>query len=466
LVKAIEGDRLTEPENVNLAQIEGTERTPAELRRVGYLPSLDGWRAIAVLGVMLTHDRAWQLFGHSSEGYKGYGGFGVYLFFAISGFLITTRILEERRLIGHFDIGGFYLRRIFRIQPAALLYLSVVAVLLALGVTAETWTTWRQSLLLYLNFTYRATTPSSLTGHFWTLAVEEHFYILLSVTLWLTMRYRRLAPLVVAVLTGYLIFMLPAVQQTGVQHHWWRAAVALRSTWWQLPGLVLAALVAVLVKKPQVERAVRWGLRPWVAFAATLLVMLLVADVGQVHELLHYHRSLTRLRPFRGFSTQLVFASMYLLILWVVATVFHPRSWTTRFLELRPMRFIGRISYSLYLWHILVYWVWSDVLFSAGGPWSQLAPGRMPYTLLERPLRVATVFAVATLSYYFVEKPMMRMGHRLAPPAQPGRPELAGLSLESRNMPRMPRAGSAAREASYGDGRVESRDNTNGSGVS
>jgi peptidoglycan/LPS O-acetylase OafA/YrhL len=412
----------------SLTKNEAVERTPAELHRVGYLPSLDGWRAIAVLGVMMTHDRAWQLFGYSSENYKGYGGFGVYLFFAISGFLITTRILEERRLCGYFDIGGFYVRRIFRIQPAALLYLGVVAVPVAMGVAAETWRTWVQSLLLYLNFTYRATTPSSLTGHFWTLAVEEHFYILLSVTLWLTMKYRRLVPLVGAVVVGYLIFMLPAVQETGVQHHWWGTPVALRSTWWQLPSLVLAAIAAVLVKKPQIERVVRWALRPWVAFAATVLLMLLVADVGQVHELLHYHRSLTRLRPFRGFSAQLVFGSVYLLILWVVATVFHPQSWTTRFLELRPLRFIGRISYSLYLWHVLVYWLWSDVLFGVGGPWSHLAPGQMPYSLLERPLRVATVFVIATLSYTFVEKPMMRLGHRLAPPAQAGRPELADVS--------------------------------------
>jgi peptidoglycan/LPS O-acetylase OafA/YrhL len=416
--------------DVSLTKKEAAERTPAELRRVGYLPSLDGWRAIAVLGVMLTHDRAWQMFGHSSEGYKGYGGFGVYLFFAISGFLITTRILEERRLVGDFDIGGFYVRRIFRIQPAALVYLGVVAVLIGVGIAAETWTTWVRALLLYLNFTYRATTPSSLTGHFWTLAVEEHFYILLSLTLWLTMRFRRLVPWVGAAVVGYLIMMLPGVQETGLQHHWWRAPVALRSTLWQLPALVLAAMVAVWVRRPKVEHVVRWALRPWVAFAATVLVMMLVTDVGQVHELLHFHRSLMRLRPFRGFSSQLVFGSVYLLILWVVATVFHPQSWTTRFLELRPLRFIGRISYSLYLWHVLVYWVWSDVLFGAGGPWSHLTPGHMPYSLLERPLRIATVFAIATLSYYFIEKPMMRFGHRLAPPALAGRPELANVSRQ------------------------------------
>jgi peptidoglycan/LPS O-acetylase OafA/YrhL len=89
-------------------------------QKTGYLPSLDGWRALAIVGVMITHDRPFDLFGHSSLNYKGYGGYGVYLFFAISGLLITTRILEEEEICGYFDIRRFYIRRIFRIQPAAL----------------------------------------------------------------------------------------------------------------------------------------------------------------------------------------------------------------------------------------------------------------------------------------------------------------------------------------------------------
>jgi peptidoglycan/LPS O-acetylase OafA/YrhL len=64
----------------------------------GYLPSLDGWRAIAILGVMMTHDQPWVVLGHSNINWKGFGGWGVHLFFAISGILICTRILEEEKL--------------------------------------------------------------------------------------------------------------------------------------------------------------------------------------------------------------------------------------------------------------------------------------------------------------------------------------------------------------------------------
>ncbi len=118
---------------------------------------------------------------------------------------------------------------------------------------------------------------------------------------------------------------------------------------------------------------------------------------------------------------------------WVVATVFHPRSWTTRFLELKPLRFVGKISYSLYLWHLMVYQLWGHVLFAENGPFGHLQAGQMPYILLERPLRVAVSFGLAVLSYYVIEKPMIRKGHMLAPPATPGRLELADLPVESPN---------------------------------
>ena len=158
---------------------------PADRQRApssGYLPSLDGWRALAVLGVMMAHDRSWNLFGYSSSHYKDIGGNGVYVFFAISGLLITSRILEEEQLSGRFDIRRFYIRRLFRIQPAAFAYLAAVALLMALGFARqfgvrETALSWVSALLLFTNYLYHPGEVSTLTGHFWTLAVEEHFYI-------------------------------------------------------------------------------------------------------------------------------------------------------------------------------------------------------------------------------------------------------------------------------------------------
>ena len=90
---------------------------------------------------------------------------------------------------------------------------------------------------------------------------------------------------------------------------------------------------------------------------------------------------------------------------------------------------MGRISYSLYLWHILVNYLWNFLGSTGPGP-IQHIPNHLLRSLAERPARFGTSFLVAYLSYRFIEKPLIRVGHRLAPAATPGRPELADLPLE------------------------------------
>jgi peptidoglycan/LPS O-acetylase OafA/YrhL len=390
-------------------------------KKTGYLASLDGWRAIAILGVLATHDRT---IGSPLYLYMGYGGYGVYLFFAISGFLISTRILEEERLTGHFDIRRFYIRRVLRIQPAALAYLGAAALLMLVGIVHDSWFSWVTALFLVNNFTYHDWSPLVITGHFWTLAVEEHFYILLSLTLLIFRRYRLLAVgllLAAAIVAPTLYWAIDAVfRPLGI-----RPSDAPRSTEWQIGPLILAAFVAVLMRRAEAVRAVRMVLRPWVAFFATPVLM--VAH----NTLMQWVNHAPRVSPFRYLKLQVDFVAFYVLILWVVATVFHPASLTTRLLETRLLRFIGRISYSLYLWHVMIFYLLRDVLFGANGPLGHLA-GHRTYILLERPFRLALSFGVATLSYYYIEKPLIRIGHKLAPPATPGRPELADLPVEAR----------------------------------
>ena len=402
-----------------MTQTDGVAVRP---RKSGYLPSLDGWRALAIIGVMMTNDRSWVIFHHSLSQFMGYGGYGGYLFFAISGFLITTRILEEELLVGHFHIGRFYIRRLFRIQPAALAYLAVIAVLLLCGIiptkfVADTWHSWIASLCLYLNLTYRPTDPNILTGHFWTLAVEEHFYILLSLTLFFFKKHRIL---VLSVL--FLVFTLPLVLLSNSQGpQWYLPANFPRSTPWQITPLLLAALVALLVRRPAILRWIKQRFRPWLAFTTTCVI------VVSFHLI---HLKLTRSPlTLHHIDAEFPFVATYLMILWIVATVFHPASLTTRFLELGPLRFIGRISYSLYLWHVLTYHFW-DTLFTP--PYSPFSLRHAAVLhLLEYPVKYALALATATLSYYFIEKPLIRMGHKLAPSATPGRPELADLPVES-----------------------------------
>jgi len=96
----------------------------------------------------------------------------------------------------------------------------------------------------------------------------------------------------------------------------------------------------------------------------------------------------------------------------------HPRSLTTRFLETAPMRFLGRFSYSIYLWHVLFFSL-RDIGSTITSPTLRFVSGQ--------PWRYIATLAAASLSYYFVEKPLIRLGHRLAPPATPGHADLANI---------------------------------------
>jgi peptidoglycan/LPS O-acetylase OafA/YrhL len=378
--------------------------TPRLKRATGYLPSLDGWRAIAILGVLVSHDLPWSIAGHSNAGLKGFGGTGVQLFFAISGVLITTRILEEESLAGFFNIKSFYIRRLFRIQPAALGYLTVTGLLIAAGVIHDHWSFWLAALFLYENYAYQGLTidaRSYFSGHFWTLAVEEHFYLLLSLFLYFTKRYR------LAILLAAYVVLVTAEQYLG--RHGLFPEMIRRRTQWQLHSLIFPAAFAVALRKPAVLDWTKRFLTPWRAFVFWFIVVL-------VHRIILHHRHPAFL-VFGGpwLLNELYFFGEIFFTLMVVSTMLHARSWSTRVLESAPLRFIGKISYSLYLWHVL--------FFSRIAPQAHVT-NPVLVALSGRPAKYVATLCVALLSYYLLEKPMMRLGHRLAPPMLPGRPEL------------------------------------------
>jgi peptidoglycan/LPS O-acetylase OafA/YrhL len=150
----------------------------------GYIPTLDGWRALAVLGVLVYHGTT-SLF-YPGGPYPSYealrvvqaGARGVDVFFALSGFLICSRLLQEQQETGRISLGAFYIRRVFRILPPFLLYLAVLAVLAAVGLLAVEGREFLSALLFTRNYIGPVREHGWYTGHFWSLAVEEHFYLL------------------------------------------------------------------------------------------------------------------------------------------------------------------------------------------------------------------------------------------------------------------------------------------------
>src|SRR5579862_5932438 len=151
-------------------------------KSVGYLPTLDGWRACAVMAVIVSH------FAYSSSIVNnaphwvhyvliGSGVKGVQLFFAISGFLITSRLIEERNLSGRISLKRFYVRRVCRILPPAMTYLIVIALLGVAGLIPIEWKYWVSAVCFFRNY-MPVGGGTVLDIHYWTLSVEEQFYLI------------------------------------------------------------------------------------------------------------------------------------------------------------------------------------------------------------------------------------------------------------------------------------------------
>ncbi|HTV09269.1 MAG TPA: acyltransferase [Candidatus Aquilonibacter sp.] len=354
--------------------------------RAGYLSTLDGWRAIAILGVLLYHDRVRSLGLFTTALPHRFGGLGVDLFFGISGLLITTRLLEEEKLFGAFSIKGFYIRRVFRIQPAALFFLGMIVLMHLLFHLPLVYKGVAEALCVVRNLAeWNYTDPGMrVTEHFWSLSVEEQFYLVLpALLLLLHSRRRRLI-----VLTGAaLAFFLLAARAPKLHYY---IDTRGHHTELNLHGLLFGSALAVLVSLPKTREKVRTVLRPWWILGACVVVAALRA---------HWHHY------------DMVWLSAAFPFI-VLSTVLHPEEVAGRILEWAPLRFVGRISYSIYLWQQVFFVVGR---LTVGTRWAWFESAAVLYPL---------IFGCALFSFYVIEKPMIRFGHRVAPPPTPGRADL------------------------------------------
>jgi peptidoglycan/LPS O-acetylase OafA/YrhL len=314
---------------------------------------------------------------------------GVSLFFAISGFLICSRLLEEERLTGRISLKGFYIRRACRILPPAMAYLSVIGILSLLGIIVVSRMEWWSSFFFFRNYL-----PARMinlgwggyTVHYWSLAVEEHFYLL-----WpglLVLVGKRRAPYLAIGLSAAV-----AIWRWWDYHHLWMAArlpglLFGSRTDVRLDGLLMGCLGALLLDHSSIRVWATKHLRNW-----TLAMCMALYSLIQIFARHHYYS---------------IWESM-LLAAMVVITVTHPQSFAGKILEHPVLRFVGRLSYSLYLW---------QELFA-------VPEGKVPLRWLQSaPLSLVALVIVASLSYKFVERPMIRLGHMLAPPPTAGRQDL------------------------------------------
>jgi len=359
-----------------------------------YSPQLDGLRGIAILVVMLFHA--------DLPGFSG-GFLGVDIFFVLSGFLITTMLVEEYEHYGSVSLRNFYARRVLRLAPALLLLLvsfclyswffldeataksNFIDALIALGYLSN----WARAFSLH---------PPDFLGHTWSLSIEEQFYILwplmlLSMLALLKKRKALFAATVALSLSSSLLRIALLVAGATVERLY--NGLDTRA------DALMAGCALGLFLTPELAGNIAIGrFKKQIFFAALFSSLCLFVLVGYADWHSHYLYSI-------GFFAVEIFTAV--LILEIVTNT---KGAFALFLSQRWLVWIGSISYGLYLWHHPLFCIVKSYGYD-----------RFTITTVGSLI----TFLVAALSFYLLEKPVLRFKRSfvrkkrdLRVPASPG----------------------------------------------
>ncbi|OEI67574.1 acyltransferase family protein [Curtobacterium sp. ER1/6] len=353
---------------------------PALRVRFGYNPALDGLRAISVFGVIAGH-------AHFNGRLAGYHG--VTVFFVISGYLITSLLTQEHAERGRIALGRFYVRRFARLAPALVLVVLVTTVwLLLVREPISTWWAGPLGALTYTMNLIQYFVGNGQVGPYfqytWSLALEEQFYLVWPVLLVLLLKFRS---------STVTLWFLGVVYVAFWVFRWFQGQSApthealMYGPLSHTDSLVLGCILAIVLE--------RWSGSRWlervVVVAGPIGVVLLgwiaVAPAG-IHGV--------TLVDSGGFGQTALAAAA--VVAWIAL---ERHGFLARFLALRPMVFLGKLSYGLYLWNLLGVFVFVKV---AGH-----YPGESKFLVVW----LAGLVLVSWLSYRFVENPLRL---RFAPP--------------------------------------------------
>jgi peptidoglycan/LPS O-acetylase OafA/YrhL len=401
--------------------IQPTATAPRPAQTGERFPAFDGLRAIAAMAVMVTHitlSSGWMARSSTWGAFAARLDVGVAVFFVISGFLLYRPFVAANLTANSAPATGPYAwRRALRILPAYWVVLTAVMLVPAIqGANVGHLTAWRiigHYLLIQNYHLYFSLLPVQQA---WTLVTEVAFYVLLPI--WaLAMRrlVRSAAPQqrfrreLIGVAALYVVGLASrAAVLKGVSNPGWRGTMNL----WIFPrldhfalGMLLAVLSAHHDQLSAVPRWARHRLLPYTSWALALGSFWFMS-VG-------FGLNNRRLPEGFTFRQEFFLYGMWGLVgLFTVApAVFgeQRRSLVHRFLLLRPMVYLGLVSYGIYLWHeaMMDFYLRRRHLFVAGGQFRSSSLPKMALFVI-----VATI-ALASISYFFVERPALRFKNRV-----------------------------------------------------
>jgi peptidoglycan/LPS O-acetylase OafA/YrhL len=351
------------------------------------LPSLDGWRAVSIALVLLDHS------GYTA-GFPGVlkpaihewfrtGGAGVLFFFVISGFLITWLLLQEQVKHGAISLKHFYLRRAIRILPVYFLYLLVLGLLTQYSQTLSAW-------LANVTFTTNFVSVPHPTTHFWSLGVEEQFYLLWPGLLALILARQGGGAGQVKFLTVPLL-VAPMMRMMECKH-WYPESLhylfASGSFFLQFDALAYGCVAAVLFARRREVLKIIFERNPRVIAAGGISLVLAPAALHAVHFPGRFQAAGSDSLQAIGFS--------FLLL----QSVLHPGRGFYRLLNWKWVKHVGVLSYSIYIWQQMFCGT-GETVFGVKDAWWTSFPVWILFALLA-----------AHASYYLLEKPLLGLRAR------------------------------------------------------
>lgn len=343
--------------------------------RSGRVPSLDGVRAMSVALVLVGH----MLLPASLVGISA---LGLKTFFFISGFLIARLLLAEEKATGRISLLGFYTRRVLRLYPVLIVYVSlVVAVSLARGIAVHAIDV--ASVFLYfvnylvIHYDSLGQTMPLPVAMLWSLSVEEHFYLIAPLALVLCRGSARRMLVVALSICGLSLFLrvLYAFIEPDIINGlelYWRSETRFDCIAF---GVVLACLPELAVGRRLIQTLTS---RFWFAAGALLMAgSFLVRD------------------DYFQLTWRFTLQSLALFPLMIGVIFAEPFRGINRLLNHRLVAWVGALSYSLYVWHGGVAFFWGRWLHALPAPLISAA-------------ELCVAFFLAVLSYYLVERPVMQ----------------------------------------------------------
>jgi peptidoglycan/LPS O-acetylase OafA/YrhL len=349
-----------------------------------YFTELAGLRGIAIILVLLYH----LGINHFLRRYNCWilGRLGVDIFFVLSGFLITTILLKEKVRTQHISLRKFYIRRALRIMPVAYLYLIVIIIInyiFHLNIGYKSFI----SGFLYLKNLPISGINDTFTEHFWSLSVEEQFYLFFPLLLVITINKTTLIASLSVL--GILIFSLLGYHQIGLLFQFRPLTLVCKLfmfLFWEGPfTLFIGSLFAILSFKNVIN------LEQFKHKSFLSLLLFILAIVFHSNTFYFYTQYLS----------EFIFDC---LIGCIIILSIGSRSLFSKLLNAKWLIWIGTISYSIYIWQQLInliplYWVDRHLFgFSHDALFILVDLGRL-----------IAILALASFSYYFIERRFLKL---------------------------------------------------------